>query len=93
MDQNKLFKYGFLLTLATTVVLYFILDRKGKTLKDVVESARLKVITDKLMDLTAESTKSEDDYVNAYKKYQTLLNMYPDITNKLGLRLGPPNEQ
>lgn len=93
MDKNTIFKWGFLLSLGLSIVLYYILDRKNRSLDKLIADIKLKEITSKLMDLNARATQSETEYKKAYEQYKALANMYPDIIHGLGLQFGPKGEQ
>lgn len=88
-----LYKYGLVITLGVTIVLYFLLDRKGRKLDKVIADAKLATIGNQLMDLATKASRSEEEYRKAYEKYKVISNMYPDIVNGLGLHFGSKTEQ
>ena len=70
--MENTFKYLFFGASAIAGVLWFLLDRRGRSLSKVISDTQFQMLEERLKNINEKSNGSENEYIDAKKEYEAL---------------------
>lgn len=81
--KDTFVKYWFILTAALIPVVYWLLDKKGRTIEQLRSDLIMQKMSAKVTILKEKSLKSDQDFKEALDEYEKLKKQYPDIFDNI----------
>lgn len=87
MDTVKqtILKYWFYASALALAVLYFLNDRRGRRIDQLIEDAQRAKLGQALVDIQNKANQSQEDFEHAQSDYEAIRNRHADLLAKLGL--------
>ena len=83
--KDKVLKWWFVISAAALAFLYFMLDRRNRTLQQLAADAQRQLIAQKLTNLRDKAEQSEAHHLEAMDEYYALKQRHGDLLNQLGV--------